>query len=194
LIYPDDNKHLIDSYLDLQPDRLKINKSTDVIVFRMKFLPFKPINTRVNLVLDRKSGGRYKYELNFESRLPEVDDVIVIESTINKASAVKFRLRNLFPDGPFSTYFQGKDSCFTSSPQHGVLKQTEDTEFMIVYKPPEYGKEKQTYFIIETNEMMWRYQVNGKFPEYKPPVLEKGRLGNTGVKKGKLGDLSAIRE
>jgi len=42
--------------------------------------------------------------------------------------------------------------------------------------------------------MMWRYQVNGKFPEYKPPVLEKGRLGNTGVKKGKLGDLSAIRE
>lgn len=128
----------------MQPDRLKVTKATDVILFRMKFLPFKPINTRVNLVLDRKSGGRYKYELNFESRVPEVDDVIVIESTINKASAVKFKLHNLFPDGPFKTYFQGKDSCFSSSPQSGVLKQNEDTEFMIVYKPPEYGKEKQT--------------------------------------------------
>ena len=108
----------------------------------MKFLPFKPLSTKVHLVLDRKSGGRYKYELHFDSRMPDVDDVIVIESTINKASAVKFRLRNLFPDGPFSTYFQGKDNCFSASPQSGVLKQNEDTEFMIVYKPPEYGKDK----------------------------------------------------
>jgi hypothetical protein len=69
----------------------------------MKFLPFKPMSTRVNLVLDRKSGGRYKYELNLDSCMPDVDDVIVIESTINKASAVKFRLKNLFPDGPFTT-------------------------------------------------------------------------------------------
>lgn len=67
----------------------------DTIVLDCKFLPFKPINSKVYIILDKVGGGRYKYELILESKEPEEDDILVLESSMNKATAIKFKLRNV---------------------------------------------------------------------------------------------------
>ena len=42
------------------------------------FYPMKPFQTELNLIINRKKGGKWRYKLKLEAYAPEVDDNITI--------------------------------------------------------------------------------------------------------------------
>ena len=68
--------------------------------------PLRPLRSTVALVVNKASGGRWRYELALEAGEAEADDVISIEAAIGKTSAVSFKLSNVFEaDAAFIAYF-----------------------------------------------------------------------------------------
>jgi len=105
----------------------------DSIQFNLKFLPFKPINTHVHLALDKQGGGRYRYDIHLESKQPEIDDTLVLESTLNKATAIKFKLKNPFDQNSnFKAEIHSKESCFKITPQTGTLRNDSSLDFTVI--------------------------------------------------------------
>ena len=45
--------------------------------------------------------------------------------------------------------------------------------FSITFTPVEYGKMKLGKLIIQTDKKYWSYRVEGTFPHYNPPKIEK---------------------
>jgi len=44
----------------------------------------KPFKISVDLVFYKKSGGRWKFKLSLEATTPDIDDIILIRSPMNK--------------------------------------------------------------------------------------------------------------
>lgn len=57
-------------------------------------MPLKPFKTLVELLIYKASGGRWKFNLMLDALEPDVDDKIVIESSLNKTASAMFKLSN----------------------------------------------------------------------------------------------------
>lgn len=88
---------LVNRSVSLQPIVTKLKSPQAPLVFRMEFLPLKPFRNSAELMIDKVSGGRWKFIFDFEATDPDVDDNIVIESPLQKTSSVAFRLPNNTP-------------------------------------------------------------------------------------------------
>lgn len=44
----------------------------------------KPIKMVLDLVFFKKSGGRWKFKVSLEATTPDIDDIILIRSPMNK--------------------------------------------------------------------------------------------------------------
>ena len=69
------------------PSKTKVNTS-------VKFSPLRPFSCFCPLVITKKGGGRWRFDVKLEALEPPPDDVIVIESPLHKPASVAFRLRN----------------------------------------------------------------------------------------------------
>lgn len=94
---PEDKEAVVMRSMVLQPIVTRIRNPTDPLVFRMEFLPFKPFKSNAELVVDKTTGGRWKFVFELEATEPDFDDVILIESPLQKTSSVAFRLPNTAP-------------------------------------------------------------------------------------------------
>eukprot|EP00163_Fabomonas_tropica_P020793 TRINITY_DN366_c0_g1_i2.p1 TRINITY_DN366_c0_g1~~TRINITY_DN366_c0_g1_i2.p1 ORF type:complete len:2833 (+),score=824.11 TRINITY_DN366_c0_g1_i2:1027-9525(+) len=149
--------------------------------FNVKFEPLKAMTEQIELVVDKASGGRWRYAIALRATPPELDDVIVIESQLNQASSVSFELFNPFPAfSPFTTRLEGANQSSTNDvvqemsvfPSTGVLAPfgtEQPTEFVITYSPIRYGKTLTANLIVTSAEMQWIYQIHGSHPQYQRP-------------------------
>merc|ERR1712096_105861 len=114
--------------------------------------------------------------MQLEATEPDFDDIINIESPLNKTSNVAFKLTNQFKTfAEFDAYFTTESANeFSIQPTSGILEPSDrrGTTFVISYFPTEYGKPKIGRLIIKTDEMQWTYEIRGSFPEYKPPLVK----------------------
>ena len=144
------------------------------LVMAVDWRPLRPVRTSAALIVRKQSGGRWRYDIILEAGEPQPDDIIYIESTINKTAQVQFKLCNAFDeDAPFVAYFSSDSaSVFTVSPGQGVLTRagTAGTLFTVSYTPIEYGKPVKGTLVVLTEEMQWSYEVRGQHPQYDPPV------------------------
>ena len=56
----------------------KLGESSDGLEFFMSFEPLRPFKTSAEFMVYKSSGGRWKFNMIFESLDPEVDDIIII--------------------------------------------------------------------------------------------------------------------
>lgn len=109
-----------------------------------------------------------------EAMEPEVDDVIVIQSPLQKTSSVSFKLTNhMRTFAEFNAYFTADSAAeFVVYPKTGLLEPygKEGTNFIVSFTPLEYGKAKVGKMVIQTEEMQWTYEIRGSHPQYKIPV------------------------
>ena len=160
----------------------QIKSMEDPIEFSVKFEPLKPFKINAELLIYKKSGGRWRFNITFESTEPDIDDVIVITSPLNKTSSVSFKLTNHMRAHAEFTAFFSPDSApeFSVHPKAGILEPygKEGTNFIVSFTPTEYGKQKKGKLIILTEEMQWSYEIKGTHPHYKIPEPKGGRLNN----------------
>ena len=182
-IHEDKYQSLIKKCLTINLDDKNLkekNKIGKKLPLDVKFYPLRPFKTDVELILRKKSGGQWVYNIILESTEPDPDDIIHIKASLGKESYVAFKLQNVFTkEANFIAYFSHDSSTeFSVSPREGVLDQNgkEGTQFIICYLPIEYGKIKIGKLIIETDEVEWIFEVRGTHLDYKPPEIKKGNF------------------
>merc|ERR1719171_2147341 len=157
-----------------------------MVYLAVNFHPLRPFVAICNLVITKSSGGRWRFDVKLEATEPEVDDIIPIQSPLNKPASVAFRLCNhINAYAEFDAFFDAESAYeFTVQPTAGVLEPagTNGTTFIITYKPTEYGKPVQGKLIIQTEDVFWSYLVKGTHPKYTAPVAEKAKV-NTRLSK-----------
>ncbi|OXB79722.1 UNVERIFIED_CONTAM: hypothetical protein H355_010190, partial [Colinus virginianus] len=127
---------------------------TVTLIFNIVFAPNKPMRNEGTLVVQRTTGGVWKFPLLFIATEPEVDDVINIEAIgLNKESIVDFKLtsQTRYPE-PFTAYFlAGSDPDFVVLPQAGELLPvgTVGTHITVGFKPRMYGKKHKATLVIQ---------------------------------------------
>lgn len=118
----------------------------------MRFEPLRSFKTSLEFVVYKSSGGRWKFNMVFEAVDPEVDDVIVIQSPLQKTSSVSFKLTNhLKAYAEFNAFFTADSAAeFIVYPKTGLLEPygKEGTNFIVSFTPTEYGKAKIGRLII----------------------------------------------
>jgi len=155
-------------------------KENSQVSLKVNFAPLRPFVAMCNLVITRASGGRWRFDVKLEATEPEVDDVISMQSPLNKPASVAFRLSNhTSVYAEFDAFFDAESAYeFTVQPTSGVLEPagTSGTTFVITYKPTEYGKPVQGKLIIQTEDVYWSYLVRGTHPKYSAPVVDKPKV------------------
>jgi len=148
-----------------------------VLPVAVQWMPLKPLKAHVGLVVRQASGGRWKYELMLQASAPEVDDVIMMESTLNKTSSVSFALANAFAaEAEFTATFSAESpTVFSVRPSSGTLPRvgSPGQQFIIDFTPYEYGKVSVGVLVIATAEMQWTYEVRGQPPAFVLPEVKK---------------------
>eukprot|EP01049_Picozoa_sp_SAG25_P000345 SAG25_NODE_11_length_28117_cov_24.264901_6_plen_2767_part_00 len=190
VVYSSDHEQLLKRSLQIIPLQTEIQpggeKTGQPLRFRLIFEPLRPVETGIELLLMKSSGGRWRYSVLLEAGEPEVDDVIEIEAPLGRGASVSFRLFNQL-DGvaPFQAYFTPDSPPeFTVFPSTGVLESQADqsgeadggTPFLITYAPREYGKQLIGRLVIVTTEMQWTYEVRGQNPKYVPPQAAEAKV------------------
>src|SRR5690606_32326535 len=105
--------------------------------FKVLFAPLRPFDGLVELIIQKKGGGIWRYNIQLEATIPDVDDVIEIEAAIRKTERVSFRLNNIFAHtAKFEAYFTSDSPLdFQVQPDRGVLAAYgyEGTQFVVSY-------------------------------------------------------------
>ena len=156
------------------------NTNYKKLPLEIKFYPLRPFRTELEFILRKKSGGQWIYNIVLEATLPDPDDIIPIRASLNKESYITFSLENVFArEAKFVAYFSHDSSTeFKVTPREGILEQNgkEGTKFIVCYLPIEYGKVKIGKLIVETDEVMWIFEIRGMYTDYKPPEIKEGNL------------------
>lgn len=179
---PSQHQALVKACYDIQLEDYAERKPKDKqqVGVKVRFAPLRPFIAMCNLVVTRASGGRWRFDLKLEATEPEVDDIISIQSPLNKPASVAFRLCNhtgVYAN--FDAFFDAESAYeFTVQPTSGVLEPQgkQGTTFVITYKPTEYGKPVNGKLIIQTEDVYWSYKVRGTHPKYSAPVADKAKV------------------
>ena len=173
-------KSLIDKCLTINFNEKLIKPNNKKLPLEIKFYPLRPFRTEFEFVLRKKSGGQWIYNILLEALLPDPDDIINIKSSLHKEAYITFNLENIFTrEAKFIAYFSHESSTeFNVSPREGILEQSgkQGTQFVICYLPVEYGKIKIGKLIVETDEVMWIFEIRGTYTDYKPPEIKESHL------------------
>ncbi|CAE7919874.1 CFAP47 [Symbiodinium sp. KB8] len=141
---------------------------------RLDMEPLKPFEVPAEIVVKKSSGGRWRFPVLLVATDAEPDDVITIESSLNRTASVSFQLSNQFLDyADFKAYFTLESAPeFQVHPSEGTLPPygSPGAEFTVSFTPREYGKLLSGKLIIETADMQWSYVIKGTHPEYRAPL------------------------
>jgi hypothetical protein len=172
---------LVDKSLFILPINEDGRLEEGALLFDVTLEPLRPFEANLELVINKASGGRWRYDVKVRATEPEPDDIITIEASLNRTASVSFDLANQFPThAPYKAHFT-VDSApeFSVHPREGVLPPmgTEGLTFVVSFTPREYGKTLVGKLVIETADMRWCYEVRGQHPHYERPSA-KARIDN----------------
>lgn len=161
--------------VELVEDKLKSTSTEQMVSLKLKFEPLRPVSTPADLVITKRSGGRWRFPLNIEVSEPKIDDTIKIEAMIHTTQSVSFSLANQFEIfSDFKAYMTpDSPSEFKVFPATGLLEpmsSKEGTQFQVSFTPVEYGKQYVGKLLIVTEDMQWTYEVRGTHPRYVAPT------------------------
>ena len=111
-------------WLKITPIKNKLDEVDEALVFNVVFEPMKPFKSVIDILVFKKSGGRWKFKISLEATQPDVDDLIIIRSPMNKTTSVSFKLTNISKKrmALFKSFFTPEsDSEFTVIPKEGEL-------------------------------------------------------------------------
>ncbi|KAL3657767.1 hypothetical protein V7S43_017339 [Phytophthora oleae] len=148
-------------------------RSTVNLPYTLRFEPLRPYRGSVALLVKKKSGGLWRFDVSLDAGDPPVDDVLSIESSLNQTSSVSFQLRNQFRQSAafLAEFSAGSSSAFTVYPAEGELPPygSEDgAAFVVSFTPTGYGKMQSGQLVICTEEMQWTFNVKGVYPDATP--------------------------
>lgn len=146
-------QEMVDRSITVRPVQTVLTSPEQPVEFEVRFEPLRPFNANLEFIVNKRSGGRWRYELRVEATEPEPDDIIVVEAMMGHTSSVAFELTNQFPTyAPFRAYFTLESPAeLVVHPPEGVLPPygSEGVSIVVSYTCTEYGKARVGKLIIE---------------------------------------------
>ncbi|KAK1930268.1 Cilia- and flagella-associated protein 47 [Phytophthora citrophthora] len=163
----------IERALTVIPLPVSLSPGSTVLPYTLRFEPLRPYRGSVALLVKKKSGGLWRFDVSLDAGDPPVDDALTIESSLNQTSSVSFQLRNQFRQSAsfLAEFSAGSSSAFTVYPAEGELPPygSEDgAVFVVSFTPTGYGKMQSGQLVICTEEMQWTFNVKGVYPDATP--------------------------
>lgn len=89
----EDVKMLVDKFFKIKMIQSSAD-DCDEVHFDAAFIPLKPFKANFDLIIKRDIGGVWKFPMNLDATEPDIDDLIIITSPLNKPTSVSFRITN----------------------------------------------------------------------------------------------------
>ena len=101
-----------------------LSMADDELEFTLRFEPLRPFKANTEFIIHKSSGGRWKFNAIFEATEPEADDIIIIQSPLQKTSSVSFKLTNYLRSyTEFQAFFTADSAAeFVVYPKSGMLE------------------------------------------------------------------------
>jgi hypothetical protein len=149
--------------VDRIPNYSSINNSINVLI---SFLPFKPFETQLDLIVKARCGFEMKFFFDVSALEPPFFDTIKVTSQINCKKIVSFVLYNFDKKvgSEFKAHFTlDSDFSFQVETESGFLEPAvnQGTKISIIFQPTNFSKMRQGILIVETDQYMWRFLVKG---------------------------------
>lgn len=138
--------------------------------YHVRFDPLRSHRGSIYLLVKKKSGGFWRFEVVLDVSDPPIDDMITIESNLNQTSSITFQLRNQFRQSArfLAEFSAGSSSAFTVYPAEGSLPpygSDDGMPFVVSFTPTGYGKMQSGQLVILTEEMQWTFNIKGTYPD-----------------------------
>lgn len=151
------------------PSNDSTKKGNYALRFRLLFEPLKLLHTEVEIGIVCKDRGRWRADVELEAIDPPPDDTIRLVAKVGDVDKVAFTISNRFlGQSPFQAFFGAHSSShFTVSPASGIMAPygSEGTQFVVSFRPKEYGGRERGMLTIQTDESQWNYEVIGSYPD-----------------------------
>ena len=143
------------------------------LLFRIRLEPRRALVGGADLIIKRRNGSRWRFEINVEASEPEVDGVISVESWVKETGRAVITVSNRSPGPvPFQASFTPDSPHeFAVVPQQGVAEAGAPMSFEVLFSPETYGSAIEGHLAISTPAEEWRYLVQGGPPRYNAPVV-----------------------
>jgi hypothetical protein len=169
--------------LEIQPREIVPVEETPNIEVFVEYMPERPMDIILELLVENPMTQLWHFRLRLVISTGPPVEVVTMEAGLNKAEEWRPTVRRIFAvRTPCRAYFaQGSASEFTLSASEGFIEpsinQVCQLPFVVQYAPKMYGKVMKGLLVIDTLEAEWTFELIGKVPDYRPPVIEKsGRI------------------
>ncbi|KAI4554281.1 hypothetical protein MJG53_019580 [Ovis ammon polii x Ovis aries] len=154
------------------------NKEQITLVFSLIFTPKKPVRSQVFLKVECMTDGIWTFPMMLIATEPDVDGVFDIEGVgLFKESTVDFRLtsQTRYPESYMAFFLPSSDPEFFVKPQIGELL-PKGTLITVGFIPTMYSRKYKATLAIQTANMYWLYEINGKPQVSILPVKVKAKV------------------
>ncbi|XP_052518697.1 cilia- and flagella-associated protein 47 [Budorcas taxicolor] len=154
------------------------NKEQITLVFSLIFTPKKPVRSQVLLKVECMTDGIWTFPMMLIATEPDVDGVFDIEGVgLFKESTVDFRLtsQTRYPESYMAFFLPSSDPEFFVKPQIGELL-PKGTLITVGFIPTMYSRKYKATLAIQTANMYWLYEINGKPQVSILPVKVKAKV------------------
>lgn len=157
------------------------NKTEITVVFYLS--PQRPFQTVVPFTIQNPLGQEWQFQIDLRIDRGKPTATVQIESLLNKSGSATISVPAVFREQtPFHAYFaNGSALEFQVMPEHGIIQpsfaMTEswtELPISVVFAPKMYGKVLKGLLVIDTMSAQFIFEVEGKTPEYIPPVIPNG--------------------
>eukprot|EP00873_Tetraselmis_striata_P026074 jgi/Tetstr1/446338/TSEL_033880.t1 len=171
----------IERSLSIREVHTAITTPEEPLRYSVVFHPQKTMSCMVDLIITKKSGGRWRFEMQLEASQPDLDGELVIEAGVGQLGRLPLYL---YAQGEQPVEFTAKlttdsDLDLEVQPRSGLLfPRDEDGTWETSNKPPpliltyrnkDYGKRARGKLIVQTPESEFTYLLTGIISKYVPP-------------------------
>jgi hypothetical protein len=174
---PPEHKHSVNAALEIREVSTSISSPSQPLKYLVVFKPQRMFSCTVDLIVAKRSGGRWRFEIDLEASKPDMDGELRVEAEVGQVGKLPLLLSASGSEAvPFNAYMTpDSDLDLDVFPKSGYLypatesSQDSPPPIVVAYRNKDYGKNSMGTLIIETPESEYAYKIVGTITKYVPP-------------------------
>jgi hypothetical protein len=94
VVVPESEKHHLRKALVIKPLMANLTPKTRSLRFAVAFRPKRAVSCSIDFLVNKASGGRWRFPIHLEAIEPDIDGSVVVEANVNEKAEAVFSLAN----------------------------------------------------------------------------------------------------
>jgi hypothetical protein len=170
-----------------QPFVLIRSALTPILEVTLSVAPRKPLKQTLQAIVENPIGQKWKFALKTVISQAAIMKTLLIESPLNVETAKRIVVDEpIRQRTPFTAHLApGSKPEFRVTPDKGVieasLRASNELPVEVLFKPTTYGKAVRGVLVIDTIDVQYVIELQGRLPEYIPPIILHSGMINTDI-------------